>query len=258
MRTNLLLATNQGRTYELILESIACDLQRGKSPDMEKWDRRISYYYPDGRSIGPANMSTDLKPPQLRGRTPPTNRARRAPVSQSTPMTASDSSSPARASARRSAAPPPSSRMNRRPPSRQASTRPVGRRPNPGQAGPTNRFRSDRRSQSADIDLRNIDTQKYEMDVERGFPCEPSLVGDDGERTYIRLGDSPGCASTFPYYTIEDRELQVVNYSVFNGDTYVVEGVHEKAALIYRGPKGQEKRAVFENTAMSSDRPQRR
>nr|WP_259123742.1 TrbG/VirB9 family P-type conjugative transfer protein [Salinibacter ruber] len=259
MRTNLLLATNQGRTYELILESIACDMQRGQSPDMEKWDRRISYYYPDGRSIGPANMSTDLKPPQLRGRSSRPGRAGRAPASRPMPMASSDSTSPPRrAAARQAPPPPPSSRLNRRSPSRQVSTRPSARRTNPAQSGPTSRFRSDRRSQSADLDLRDIDTQKYKIDVERGFPCEPSLVGDDGERTYIRLGDSPGCANTFPYYTIEDRELQLVNYNVFNGDTYVIEGVHQKAALVYRDPRGQEKRVTIENTAMSSDRPRRR
>lgn len=257
MRTNLLLATNQGRTYELILESIPCNMQRGESPDMEMWDRRISYYYPDGRSIGPANMSTDFKPPQLRGRTPPTNRAPRTPARQSTPMTASDSSSLSRAPVQRSASPPPSSRMNRRAPSRQVSTHPSARRPNPGQAGPTSRYKSDRGSQSADLDLRDIDTEKYEMNVERGFPCEPSLIGDDGERTYIRLGDSPGCANTFPYYTIQDRELQLVNYNVFNGDTYVIEGVHEKAALVFRDPRGREKRVTIENTAMASDRRRR-
>lgn len=258
MRTNLLLATNQGRTYELILESISCDMQRGQSPDMKKWDRRISYYYPDGRSIGPANMSTDLKPPQLRGRSPRSARTGRAPVSRSIPTAPSDSASPPRrASVPRSPAPPPSSRLNRRSPSRQVSTRAGARRTNPGQTGPTSRFRSDRRSQSADLDLRDIDTQKYKIDVERGFPCKPSLVGDDGERTYIRLGDSPGCANTFPYYTIEDRELQLVNYNVFNGDTYVIEGVHQKAALVYRDPRGQEKRVTIENTAMSDSRRRR-
>jgi hypothetical protein len=248
METNLLLATNQGRTYEMVLKSIPCNMARGQRPDTDQWDRRISFYYPDGRNaIGPANMTKQMQPPaQARRRSSPGRAPRMAP----SPRADSNQMRPSRSR-------PPMRRVSgsSSPPARPASA--AGSAPNPGQSGRTSRFRSDRFN-AAKIDMRDVETNHYEIDVDRRFPCEPDFVGDDGERTYIRLGDSPGCMSTFPYYVIkEDRGLQIANYSVFNGQTYVIEGVHPKAALLFRDESGREHRATITNTKLDNPRPRR-
>lgn len=112
---------------------------------------------------------------------------------------------------------------------------------------------------TAAVDLRRLNTSNYEIDVDRRFPCSPEHVGDDGERTQVRLGVGPECAVTFPLYRVnEDRTLELVNYEVFNGNTYVVEGVFEKTALLYMDAKGRQHRATFTNTSLSSKRSRSR
>lgn len=253
MQTNLMLATNQGRTYDLILKSIPCDMAREKNPDMDQWDRVISYYYPDGRSIGPSNMNRRMPAPAQAGS--PRGRPRvMSPQSRSLGRSARSDSAMRRAP-QQAVGQTPSPPASRRPIARQRR-QPMRSRPNPGRSGSTSRFRSDRRSGSSQIDLRDVRSEQYEIDMDRGFPCKPDFIGDDGERTYVRLGDDPGCSSTFPFYVVKDRgQLQVTNYNVFNGSTYVVEGVYPKTALVVRESEGGDtKRVTFTNTDLEGRR----
>ena len=126
--------------------------------------------------------------------------------------------------------------------------------PRPEQSGETSRYKSDRGGASS-VDLRSLETGKYDIQVDRDFPCEPDMVGDDGERTYIRLGSGPECSTVYPYYILSDRgQRQLGNYSVFDGSTYVVEGVHEEAALLYRNSQGETSQVTITNTNMGDDR----
>lgn len=241
MQTNLILMTNQGRTYDLMLRSLPCE-NRGQGrpkPDMDKWDRTVSFYYPSGRSIGPAsNMTERVDRPDLRG----PQRSRRG-TGRSRMRQIPDSGTVAPpAPTRRVSAPRPQTRRQR-----------VA--PNPGQSGRSSRFRSDRGASGASIDLRDIETSHYEVERDRDFPCEIDLVGDDGERVYIRLADTPGCTSTYPLYEIKDRgSLQLTNYQVPNGNIYIKPGPVEKLALLYRQSDGDDSRVTITNTKIADSR----
>jgi LysM repeat protein/type IV secretory pathway VirB9-like protein len=264
-RTNLMLNTNKQRSYQMILESIPCNLAQGERPDLDQWTRKVSFYYPDGRSVGPSNMMKDFDRPSMQG--PPQNMRRRSATprrrggrapsrSMNAPRSQSSDSARAPKMGPSAGSTAPSRRPASRaaPPMRNSSPAAAPSRRNPGQAGRTSRFRSDRGG-SSKVDLRNINTSNYEIDADRGFPCEIKTVGDDGERTYLRLADTPGCQSTFPLYQLQERgQLQMTNYNVFNGQTYVVEGVHDDLALVYREDNGQERRTTIENTSISNPR----
>lgn len=248
MRTNLLVTTNKNRTYQMVLKALPCEVEEGqRRPSVDQWDRTISFYYPDGRSIGPSNISSDVRRPRPASRpspSPPRNsdapRARRG----------TGSSSPSGGTAERNGPPP----MQSSDPGGGSSSSSLTVPPRPEQSGETSRYKSDRGGASS-VDLRSLETGKYDIQVDRDFPCEPDMVGDDGERTYIRLGSGPECSTVYPYYILSDRgQRQLGNYSVFDGSTYVVEGVHEEAALLYRNSQGETSQVTITNTNMGDDR----
>jgi len=225
LRTNLTIATNQGRTYELTLVALACD-PKG-APRLEGWTRKVSWYYPDGTVPARSEMQRAMQVPAVAQGGGP------APLGYPAPQVNSASYTPPSPSPFEPPAAP-----------YQESPAPI-RGPEP-------------RSTAA-VDLRRLNTSNYEIDVDRRFPCSPEHVGDDGERTQVRLGVGPECAVTFPLYRVnEDRTLELVNYEVFNGNTYVVEGVFEKTALLYMDAKGRQHRATFTNTSLSSKRSRSR
>ena len=248
MRTNLLVTTNKNRTYQMVLKALPCEVEEGqRRPSVDQWDRTISFYYPDGRSIGPSNISSDVRPPRPASRpspSPPRNgdapRARRGAGSSST----------SGGTAERNGSPP----MQSSDPGGGSGSSSLTVPPRPEQSGETSRYESDRGGASS-VDLRSLETGKYDIQVDRDFPCEPDMVGDDGERTYIRLGSGPECSTVYPYYILSDRgQRQLGNYSVFDGSTYVVEGVHEEAALLYRNSQGETSQVTITNTNMGDDR----
>lgn len=248
MRTNLLVTTNKNRTYQMVLRALPCEVEEGqRRPSVGQWDRTISFYYPDGRSMGPSNISSDVRPPS------PATRPSPSPSSGSDASRArqsSGSSNPPEAPPEQSGPPP----MQSSPPGGGSSSSSLTVPPRPEQSGQTSRYKSDRGGASS-IDLRSLETGKYEVQPDRDFPCEPDMVGDDGERTYIRLGSGPECSTVYPYYILSDRgQRRLGNYSVFDGSTYVVEGVHEEAALLYRKSQGETTQVTITNTNMADDR----
>jgi len=235
LRTNLTIATNQGRTYELTLRALPCD--PNGNPRLEGWTRKISWYYPDGTVPDQTEMQHAMAPPQVAQGAPS-----RAPIGY----------------------PSPEYQQVSQPP--QISPSPVGASPvgtssaqAPSSSSTAGRIAPPTPRSTADVDIRNANTSNYKIRVDRRFPCEPDFVSDDGERMTIRLGEGPSCAVTFPFYRINsDRTLELVNYQVFNGNTYVVQGVYEKSALLFRDANGREHRATFVNTAFQDERRTRR
>lgn len=223
--TNLTIATNQQRTYNIMLESLPCD-EEGR-PVKDGWTRKVSWYYPDGNVPGNrGGMKTSMEAPTS-GQSPssilPTSRTQAPPNA--------DLTSSARGAANRS----PQPRRSQAQKSEEGSEKP-------------DRIATPSSSGSQNIDLRDLNTQYWETDLDRRFPCAPETVGDDGQRTYIRLGDGPSCAKTFPLFRItQDRKKELINYEVFNGSVYVVEGVFPKLALVFMSDNGRRYRAVFEN-----------
>ena len=248
MRTNLLVTTNKNRTYQMVLRALPCEVEEGqRRPSVGQWDRTISFYYPDGRSMGPSNISSDVRPPSPATRPSPSSSSG---SDASRARQSSGSSNAAEDSPEQSGSPPMQSSYSGGGSSSSSLTVP----PRPEQSGQTSRYKSDRGGASS-IDLRSLETGKYEVQPDRDFPCEPDMVGDDGERTYIRLGSGPECSTVYPYYILSDRgQRRLGNYSVFDGSTYVVEGVHEEAALLYRKSQGETTQVTITNTNMGDDR----
>jgi len=237
LRTNLTIATNQGRTYELTLRALPCD--PNGTPRLEGWTRKISWYYPDGTVPDQTEMQHAMAPPPVAQGSPS-----QAPMGYPSPQYQQASQPQFSPSPLPSPLPSPfAAPPSQAPPSPETSGR---------IASPTPRS-------TADVDVRNANTSNYKIRVDRRFPCEPEFVSDDGERMTIRLGDGPSCAVTFPFYRINsDRTLELVNYQVFNGNTYVVQGVFEKSALLFRDANGREHRATFINTTFQDERRARR
>jgi LysM repeat protein len=246
MRTNLLVTTNKNRTYQMVLKALPCEVEEGqRRPSVGQWDRTISFYYPDGRSVGPSNISSDVRPPRPASRPSPS-----PPRNSDAPQARRGTGSSSGDTPERGGSPP----MQSSPPGGGSSSSSLTVPPRPEQSGKTSRYKSDRGGASS-VDLRTLETGKYDIQVDRDFPCEPDMVGDDGERTYIRLGSGPECSTVYPYYILSDRgQRRLGNYSVFDGSTYVAEGVHEEAALLYRNSQGETSQVTITNTNMGDDR----
>ena len=109
------------------------------------------------------------------------------------------------------------------------------------------------------IDLREANTN-YDIEIDRRFPCAPNLVADEDGIMYIRFPkEQPLCRQRFPLFVEgEDRDLQVVNYTVFDGNVYVVEGTPIKTVLMYRTSRGRERRVEITNEKLEAVLRERR
>ena len=83
----------------------------------------------------------------------------------------------------------------------------------------------------------------YDVRTDDGFPCAPTFVGDDGIRLIVRFPDTaedPYCSTRFPLYAVsEGGELQLLNYSVLGGNTYVTERLPGEARILYLTEDGE-------------------
>ena len=83
----------------------------------------------------------------------------------------------------------------------------------------------------------------YDVETDRGFPCAPTFVGDDGVRLIIRFPDNaedPFCSTRFPLYAVgEEGDLQLLNYSIMGGNTYVTERMPPEARILYLTESGE-------------------
>lgn len=226
MQTNLTIATNQHRTYEVTLKALPCNSEG--DPVLDGWTRKVSWYYPDGTVPSQTEMMKQMNRPELASSTsaPRMGYPRPSMPSPPVPQPASASSSAPSASGSASSSSSGSS----------------------GSQSRDSRIAPPKFTSTSSVDTRDLNTNYWEVKLDRRFPCEPELVGDDGERTFIRLGNGPECQVTFPLYRINpDRSRELVNYEVFNGTNYRIEGVYAKMALLYMDESGRTHRAVLEN-----------
>lgn len=216
--SDLALTTNMGRVYRVHLQAVECDIPGGKYPKPNAHTRHVRFWYPDGTVQGRQMLRSRHEPPRFAQPSGPAGAGRLPP------------SAPGQRSGALSSGP------------QGTGMAPAGS----SQANSPFNFSAQQQSVSS-LDLRNMNTD-YEVDTDRRFPCEPTLVADDGERTYIRFPEEKAlCSKTYPLYVeTPDRELQLTNYSVY-GSTYVVEGTPMKIVVLYREGSGREQRVEIEN-----------
>jgi type IV secretory pathway VirB9-like protein len=100
----------------------------------------------------------------------------------------------------------------------------------------------------------------YQIDAGRGFPCPPVSVSDDGNRMFIRFPvGGAGCRERFPLFAEgEDGDLQLINYSVYDGHLYVTSGVPTRAVILYQTERGRQRRVEIIRKEASGERPRGR
>ena len=216
--SDLALTTNMGRVYRVHLRAVECDIPAGDYPASDAHTRHVRFWYPDGTVEGRQMLRSRHEPPSFAR-----SQGRMGGAGMPPPAPGQYGAAPAGTS--------------------QAGYSKAGA---PTSSGGQFAFSPQQRSVSS-LDLRKMNTE-YEVKTDRRFPCEPALVADDGERTYIRFpADKALCNKTYPLYVeTPDRELQLTNYSVY-GSTYVVEGTPMKIVVLYREGSGREQRVEIVN-----------
>jgi len=219
--TNMAITTNVGRTYALDLTSQPCDLEAGELPTGD-YTRHVRWYYPDG--------TVDRSHATHQRHSSPTVTDFGGPPNRRPASFGSVDASSGRAGAM---------------PAEQAT--PMGRG---GGAYYSSRSPSNEvRLPPGSVNLEDLN-MNYRVRTDRRFPCEPQMVGDDGQRTYILMdSDDPLCRETFPVYEErEGRDLAMVNYDVLDGYKYVIEGLHMRLVMLDRNASsGREQRVRIEN-----------
>lgn len=101
----------------------------------------------------------------------------------------------------------------------------------------------------------------YIVDTDPGFPCAPTFVGDDGIRLIVRFPDTaedPYCSMRFPIYDVsEEGTLQLLNYSVLGGNTYVTDRLPIEARIRYLTERGERREVRIRSRAGLARRPRR-
>ena len=98
-------------------------------------------------------------------------------------------------------------------------------------------------------------TAAYVIEADEGFPCPPVSAGDNG--THLRLvfpdhTESLACAQRFPLYAVDDEgALNLLNYAVEGGNTYVADRVPAEARVLYRTDSGALRQVRIRNTSVS-------
>ena len=101
-------------------------------------------------------------------------------------------------------------------------------------------------------------TADYVIEADDAFPCPPVSAGDNG--THLRLHfpnhtDDLACAERFPLYAVApDGALELINYSVEGGNTYVADRVPAEARLLYRTQSGAVHQVHVRNKSMNRGR----
>ncbi|MEM1118257.1 MAG: TrbG/VirB9 family P-type conjugative transfer protein [Myxococcota bacterium] len=109
------------------------------------------------------------------------------------------------------------------------------------------------------VDLASLplNTASYVIEADEGFPCPPISAGDNGTQLRIEFPDHTAdlsCSQRFPLYSVNGAgELELLNYSMFGGNTYVADRVPSEARILYRTEFGGVQQVVIRNTAI--DRP---
>jgi len=231
--TNLALTTNRMRIYNLALESDPCEMEASRNPQGE-YAVHVRFWYPEGSRFRPVTpreatagggewewrsaFGHDVFPQNTPGQVGLQSAFRGTPFA------------PTRRTAGYNAAPGGGGAWSE-------ST---------GRGMPT---------VSAD-DLHTA----YEIDAGRGFPCPPVSVSDDGNRMFIRFPvDGAGCRERFPLFAEgEDGNLQLINYSVYDGHLYVTSGVPTRAVILYQTERGRQRRVEIVRKEASDERPRGR
>jgi len=231
--TNLALTTNRMRIYNLALESDPCEMEASRNPQGE-YAVHVRFWYPEGSRFRPVTpreatagggerewrsaFGHDVFPQNTPGQVGLQSAFRGTPFA------------PTRRTAGYNAAPEGGDAWSE-------ST---------GRGMPT---------VSAD-DLHTA----YEIDAGRGFPCPPVSVSDDGNRMFIRFPvGGAGCRERFPLFAEgEDGDLQLINYSVYDGHLYVTSGVPTRAVILYQTERGRQRRVEIIRKEASGERPRGR
>ena len=87
-----------------------------------------------------------------------------------------------------------------------------------------------------------LNTAHYTVRADQTFPCPPTRVGDDGTRLQVFFPDhteNPACAQRFPMYSVDvNGDLQLLDYIIEGGNTYVTGRIPAEARLLYRSEDG--------------------
>lgn len=87
-----------------------------------------------------------------------------------------------------------------------------------------------------------LNTAHYTVRTDRSFPCAPTRVGDDGTRLQVFFPDhteDPACAQRFPMYSVDiNGDLQLLDYIIEGGNTYVTGRIPAEARILYRSEDG--------------------
>lgn len=215
--TNLALTTNRMRIYNLALESDPCEMEGSRNPQGE-YAVHVRFWYPEGSRFRPL--------------TPPEATAGAGDWEQRS------------AFGQDPFAPDPPRQVDLQGAFRGTAValtrRTAGYNPAPGGA--------DLWSEQGGRGMPTVSAEDlhtaYEIDAGRGFPCPPVSVSDDGNRMFIRFpADGPRCSERFPLFAEgEDGDLQLINYSVYDGHLYVTSGVPTRAVILYQNERGRQRR----------------
>ena len=99
-----------------------------------------------------------------------------------------------------------------------------------------------------------LNTADYVIEADPGFPCPPLSAGDNGTHLRLHFPDHSqdlACAQRFPLYAVDDTgALQLLNYSVEGGNTYVADRVPSEARVLFRTDAGEVRQVTIRNRAM--------
>lgn len=102
---------------------------------------------------------------------------------------------------------------------------------------------------------------EYDVETDAGFPCAPTYVGDDGIRLIVRFPDTsedPFCSTRFPLYAVGERgDLQLLNYSLMGGNTYVTERMPAEARILFLTERGERREVRIRSRAAGRRGPRR-
>ena len=87
-----------------------------------------------------------------------------------------------------------------------------------------------------------LNTAHYTVRADASFPCPPTRVGDDGTRLQVFFPDhteDPACAQRFPMYSVDiNGDLQLLDYVIEGGNTYLAGRIPAEARILYRSEDG--------------------
>ena len=103
-----------------------------------------------------------------------------------------------------------------------------------------------------------VNTANYVIESDPQFPCPPALAGDNGTQLRIEFPDhttNPACSQRFPLYAVgEGGALEILNYTMFGGNTYVADRIPAEARVLYRTDAGTVRQVKIRNTSVEVPR----